>query len=294
MAIPSCGVPMARSLRIQHSPDPDDAFVWWALASGKISLPGINARISTATMEQSNRACLEQLVDVAAISSAAWPHFSDHYVILAAGASVGRGYGPALAMLNGLSSADIGKRRVAVPGRMTTGATLLRLLYPEADAVEYPCNEVADAILRGEAIAGVLIHEALMTYADRGLHRAACLGNEWMRTTGLPLPVGVVVAHRRLGAELIAALSDAVRTSLEIAFENRIEAVDYAMQFSRNNDRAGCERFIEMFSNEDTIDLPQDCHAGLAELYSRMTTRRIIPYTPTLDVAGAERRHLLA
>ncbi|MEQ8819636.1 MAG: MqnA/MqnD/SBP family protein [Sumerlaeia bacterium] len=272
-----------RILTLSHSPDPDDAFTWWGLVSGRVRVPGVRFEVTPRTMEQANRACLAERVDVAAISSAAWPHFSRKYAILGSGASVGRGYGPAVASRVCSSVAELDRATVALPGSMTTGALLFRLFHPLAATIEKPCSAVAEAIVNGDVEGGVLIHEELMNYAHKGLRRLECLGRRWLDETGLPIPVGLIAVHRRLGEELIARIAAAVAESVECGFRHRDKALTYAMNFSTQAvDGIGVD-FVRMFTNEDTLALPEDCLAALRLLYAKAYVADLIPELPPVN-----------
>ncbi|MDK2972245.1 MAG: 1,4-dihydroxy-6-naphthoate synthase [Candidatus Sumerlaeota bacterium] len=277
------------TLTVLYSPDPDDAFAWWGLITGRTALRAHVIRARAVPLLESNELCAQGIPDVAAISSAAWPFFSGDYAVLSSGASVGRGYGPVLGARADRADLDFARARVAVPGNMTTGAALFRLLHPGAETVECSCSEVPRRILSGDVDAGVLIHEELMNWADRGLRRVACLGEEWTARTGLPIPVGLIAVHRRLGTALIDELADALRRSIHLAFARRAEATAWAKRYSRETHPGIAERFIEMFTNEDSLDLAPDCVEALRALYGEGTARGLFPRVPTLEFAGAPR-----
>ena len=269
-------------LTLSHSPDPDDAFAWWGVLSGRAGIEGVEFDCIPRTMQQANIACLEDRVDVAAISSAAWPHFSGRYAILGVGASVGRGYGPALGSLRLRSAEELAGATVALPGNLTTGALLFRLMHPEVRTVELPCAEIGEAILRGDVDAGVLIHEELMNTKHRGLRRLECLGKRWEQETGLPIPVGLIAVRRTLGETLIDQIAGALRESIHAAFANRELATASAMSYSREAAPSIGEEFIGMFTNSDTAELPEDCREALRLLYARAYTADLIPALPAV------------
>ncbi|MCB2154086.1 hypothetical protein KQI84_04320 [bacterium] len=282
-------------LTISHSPDPDDAFAWWGVLSGRVSVPGVQFRCIPRTMQEANLACLHDEVDVAAISSAAWPHFSDRYAILGVGASVGRGYGPAVGSVNLQTLDELADATVALPGNLTTGALLFRLMHPQVRTVEMPCAKVGEAIVNGHVDAGVLIHEELMNLRHRGMRRLECLGKSWEQETGLPIPVGLIAVRQSLGDDLIEHIAHAVRESVEVALQNREAAVAFAMTYTHQAADGIGEEFIEMFTNSDTVELPEDCREALRLLFAKAYTADLIPSLPAVrPVYPAEVRHAFA
>lgn len=269
-------------LRAVFTPDPDDAYAWWALATGRLKLGGRKVEYFTAHIQDINVACRSGLYDIAAISSAAYPDLNSDYAILSAGASVGRCYGPALAARN-LELDDLQRKiTVGIPGEQTTGALLLRLFFPNVKTVAMRFDVVAPAILEGRVDAGVLIHEELLNWRSAGLRRLVCLGEKWFDETGMPIPVGLNIVHRRLGANLIGEISNAVRESMRIADINEIEATIWAMKYSREAEPHIGGRFIKMFANQDTYSLNQECLDALRLLYRKAYNRGLIASIPEL------------
>ena len=191
--------PAIRRINAAFTPDPDDAFAWWALATRQLTLDGCDFDIKPMHIQDINRGCMRQEIDIGAISSAVWPLIHKNYVMLSAGASVGRNYGPALVARRNAADPSAGTR-VAIPGEHTTGALLLRLFFPGVQTIEMPFDKIAGAVCNGQVQAGVLIHEELLNWKAMGLRRVCCLGQRWSQETQLPLPVGLNVAHKRLGA----------------------------------------------------------------------------------------------
>lgn len=273
----------AEQLDIAFTPDPDDAFAWWAILTGRLQLPGFQFSARPMHIHDINRMCRREELPIGATSSAAWPTMHRNYRILSAGASVGRGYGPALVAHEKVASLKPGMR-VGIPGNQTTGAMLLRLFYPGMDTVELPFDEIAAAVLRKELDAGVLIHEELLNWSHAGLHRVACLGAQWKEKTGLPIPVGLVVMHRRFGDACIRQFSALVRESLIVARNCCDEARKWAMQFSREAESGIADQFISMFANEDTLRLDLDCIRALNLLYELAFERGLIQERPEVCV----------
>ena len=275
----------SRTLQITHSADPDDGYAWWAVATGRLGIGGSELRVEAMAIDEINRRCIEgRMDDVCAISSAAWPLMSHDYAILSAGSSVGRGYGPALAAVGSIPYGRLAASTVAIPGDLTTGALLLRLFFPGVRTRVMPFREIAPAILRGEVDAGVLIHEELMNYRDRGLERLACLGQIWTEQTGLPIPVGLNVVKRELGCELMQRIADLTLASMVEAEAHREEATRWAMQYSIQCRTGIGEEFLHMFANEDTLCLARDCRLALNELFVRAHVAGLIPRVPQLEI----------
>lgn len=272
-----------RTLRAAFTPDPDDAYAWWALATGRVRIGDWHVETSTAHIQDINEACLRGEYDIGAISSAAYPALSKNYVILSSGASVGRGYGPALATKN-LQPADLNHGVVvAIPGEMTTGALLLRLFFPNVKTVAMRFDEIAPAIIEGHADAGVLIHEELLNWSAAGLRRLVCLGKKWTEETGLPIPVGLNVVHRRLGSASIGRISAAIRQSMVEADANEREATAWAMKYSREAEPNIGSRFMKMFANTDTLRLDDECLAAMRLLFEMGYKRGLLGCVPTVE-----------
>ena len=270
-------------IRAAFTPDPDDAFAWWAIATDRVRVANCTFQLSPRHIHEINQACIQEELDIGAISSAAWPLLYKNYKILSAGASVGRGYGPAL-VTKSSDQLKLGAGAiVAIPGAQTTGALLLRLFFPGVRTVELPFDQIAAAVHRGDADAGVLIHEELLNWRATGLHRLACLGERWMQETGMPIPVGLNVIHRRLGDDLIARISAAIRESMIRANQDCVEARAWAMRYSRQAQAGIADEFIRMFANDDTLQLGDDCLAALRKLYAMAYERGLIPSIPPVE-----------
>ena len=274
----------SRAIEAAFTSDPDDAFAWWAIATGRLEVPGCRIETSAHHIQDINEACIHGEYDIAAVSSAAWPKLCDDYYIMESGASVGRCYGPALATLRLEESAIGNGAVVGIPGELTTGALLLRLFYPGVKTVALRFDEVAKAILDGTIDAGVLIHEELLNWKAAGLRRIACLGYKWSRLTGLPLTVGINVIHRRLGSDLIGECSRAIRESMLLAKQNEDEAFNWAMKYSRGAAPEIGRRFVQMFANDDTVRMNEECKIGLKTMFSMAFERALIDRQPNVVI----------
>lgn len=276
-----------KTIRFGYTPDTDDAFHYFALETGAVAAPP-DARFEfrRAHIETLNELALAGELEVTAISSILHPLIADRYVVLAAGASVGRNYGPVLGMKKGRGlSSDLSGKTVAVPGRFTTGYFLLNYFYRGFTPVFMPFDEIAGAVESGEADAGVLIHEELLNYKLRGLEQLSCLGNRWFMETGLPLPVGLTVAKRDLGEAWLHRIKGLLEQSMRYALNHSREASDFAFQFATGRGEVSAE-FISKFANEDTERMPDDVRKGLEELYRRAYQRGLIDREPALEIVG--------
>jgi 1,4-dihydroxy-6-naphthoate synthase len=241
-------------IAIAHSPDSDDAFMFYGLASGKVPAGDLEIEHVLADIETLNRAAFDGRYEVSAVSFHAYAHLAGRYVLLPHGASMGDRYGPVVVARDALPPSLAGVT-VAVPGTLTTAFLALRLYTPAVQYVAMPFDEIQEAVHAGRVRAGLLIHEGQLTYADEGLHKVVDLGEWWSdRTGGLPLPLGGNVIRRDLGPELIARISSLLRQSIAYALAHRDEAVRYAMQFGRGLDREHTDRFVGMYVNELTLD----------------------------------------
>lgn len=278
------------TITLAHSPDADDAFMFYALARGKIPTGERRYRHELADIETLNRRALEGELEVTAVSVHTLAHVAERYAVLAHGASVGDRYGPRLVATRPPPRdprAALAGRRIAVPGTLTTAYLALRLYQPRFEPVAIPFDRIEDAVLAGKVDAGLLIHEGQLTYADRGLHVWADLGEWWGGETGLPLPLGVNVARRDLGAELIEAVAGDLKASIAYALEHRDEALEYAMGFARGLDRARADRFVGMYVNHFTLDLGERGRRAVEALLERAADRGLAPAVPKLEFIGA-------
>ncbi len=275
---------VARTIQVGHSPDPDDAFMFYALSSCRVVVPGVSVRHVLEDIESLNRRALQGELEVTAVSAHAYAYLADTYTVMRAGASVGRGYGPVLVAREARALADLAGARVAVPGSLTTAALVLALAVPGVVPVVVPFDRILDAVTGGEVEAGLVIHEGQLTYGAHGLTRLLDLGEWWHAETGGPLPLGLDVVRTDLGEELVAALARGLRESIDYAMAHEDEALPYALQFGRGIPLETARRFVRMYVNEDTRDLGDEGIAALRTLYDRGAAAGIIPRVPDFSV----------
>ena len=257
-------------VRLGHSPDPDDAFMFWALAAGRIDTDGFEFEHVLEDIQTLNEWALEGRLELTAISLHTYPFVQERYVLLPHGASMGSGYGPVVVARRELTWAELADVEVAVPGRMTTAFLVLRLfLGQDFRFREVPFDRIMDEVESGRAEAGLLIHEGQLTYARHGLAKVVDLGEWWLLDTGLPLPLGVNVARRDLGDERLHDLAGILRESIETGLESRDEALEYALHFGRGLDAALADRFVGMYVNQLTQDYGEEGRQAVTELLRR-------------------------
>lgn len=264
-------------ITVAHSPDSDDAFMHYGIASGKVPTDGLEFRHVLQDIETLNRAAFEGTYEVSAVSFHAYAHLTDKYLLLPHGSSMGDDYGPVVvARADGPSSTR--DTTVAVPGTLTTAFLALRIFDPAVEYVVMPFDRIQDAVRSGEVPAGLLIHEGQLTYGDEGLKKIVDLGEWWSaRTGGLPLPLGGNVIRRDLGAEMVGRVSGILHASIAYALDHRQEALDYALQFGRGLDRAKADRFVGMYVNELTLEYGDRGRAAVQRLMDEAWANRLIP-----------------
>ncbi|HLB04919.1 MAG TPA: MqnA/MqnD/SBP family protein [Gaiellaceae bacterium] len=257
-------------IRLGHSPDPDDAFMFWGLASCAVDPRGFEFEHVLRDIQTLNEWALEGRLEVTAISLHAYPFVQEHYVILPHGASMGNGYGPIVVTREPRTRAELRELEIAVPGRMTTAFLVLELFFGgEYRHREVPFDRIIDEVTSGRAEAGLLIHEGQLTYAAHGLAKSADLGEWWLLETGLPLPLGINVARRDLGEDVLHELSEVLAESIAAGLDQREEALEYALQFGRGLDARLADRFVGMYVNELTQDYGDEGRRAVEELLRR-------------------------
>ncbi|MGB2714878.1 MAG: MqnA/MqnD/SBP family protein [Vicinamibacterales bacterium] len=273
-------------ITVAHSPDSDDAFMFFGLASGAVDTGGIVVEQVLADIETLNRAAFEGKYEVTAVSFHAYAHLVDKYALLPHGASMGDRYGPiVVARQDGVRS--VRGNRIAIPGTLTTAYLTLRLYEPAFDYVVVPFDQIQEAVLTGKADAGLLIHEGQLTYSDEGLRKVVDLGEWWAeKTGGLPLPLGGNIIRRDLGAEMIARVSRLLHDSIAYALSHRPEAVEYALQFGRGLDRDRTDRFVGMYVNDLTLEYGERGRLGLERLMAEAFERGLIPKPVAVEFAA--------
>lgn len=242
------------TIHLAHSPDSDDAFMFYALADGQINTDGISYVHELQDIETLNGRALRGELDVTAVSIHAYAYLSDRYALLPHGASMGDGYGPMLVATRPMSREDIAGKRVAVPGLMTSAYLALRLYQPDFEPVVVPFDQIEAAVKNGEVDAGLLIHEGQLTYKDEGLHLVADMGIWWQKKTGLPLPLGGNVIRKDMPRDLQKKVSRHLRDSIAYGLDHRKHALDHAMRFARGLDRSKADTFVGMYVNDWTLD----------------------------------------
>ncbi len=271
------------TLRIGHSPDADDAFMFWAMASGRVAVQGYSVEHVMEDIESLNRRARTGELEVTAISAAAYPLLAGTYRILGVGSSIGRAYGPMVVARKAIDP-GLGEQRVAVPGEYTTAYLLLRLFAAGFEPVFTPFDRILDAVAAGQVDAGLIIHESQVTYEREGFLKVLDLGEAWDRATGLPIPLGLNSVRRDLGLDVAERVRDALLASIREAQAHENEALDYALQFGRGVDRETGRRFVRMYVNEDTLDMGDEGRAALESLYARAVERGIFEAVPPLDI----------
>lgn len=267
-----------REITVAHSPDSDDAFMFYALATNKVRVPGLRFTHTLTDIETLNRKAMEGVYDVTAISFAAYPYLQDKYALMPSGGSVGEGYGPMIVAKRAYTHEEIERKRIAVPGKMTTAFLTLNLFAPGVETDVVPFDQIIPEVLAGNFEAGLIIHEGQLTYDKSGLHRIVDLGKWWQKMTGLPLPLGGNAIRRSLGPELMASVCRALKESIQYALDHREEALSYAMQFARDLDPQLADRFVGMYVNERTLDYGPDGREAVKRLLEMGYKAGIIPH----------------
>ena len=276
-----------QEISIAHSPDSDDAFMFYGLATNKVRVPGYKFTHTLTDIETLNhRAINEAFYDVTAISFHAYPYLQDNYTLMACGGSVGEGYGPMIVSSRKLTLAQVKKTRIAVPGTLTTAYLTLKLFAPEIETAVVPFDKIIPSVVAGEFAAGLIIHEGQLTYANDGLLKLLDLGQWWRDQTGLPLPLGGNAIRRSLGAETLSSTTNALRDSIQHALDHREEALAYAMQFARDLDPTLANRFVGMYVNERTLNYGPDGREAIRKLLDMGYDRGIIPHRANIDFVG--------
>jgi 1,4-dihydroxy-6-naphthoate synthase len=276
-----------QEINIAHSPDSDDAFMFYGLATNKIRVPGYKFNHTLTDIETLNhRAINEAFYDVSAISFHAYPYMQENYTLMACGGSVGEGYGPMVIAPRKLTLDEMKRTRIAVPGTLTTAYLVLKLFAPEVETVTVPFDKIIPAVVAGEYDAGLIIHEGQLTYANNGLTKAIDLGHWWHQQTGLPLPLGGNAIRRSLGEEVMSTTAKALRDSIQHALDHREEALSYAMQFARDLEPSLANRFVGMYVNERTLNYGEDGRDAIRKLLAMGFDRGIIPLRANVDFVG--------
>ncbi len=280
---------MPQTIHVAHSPDSDDAFMFYALAEGKLETGDLDYVHELADIESLNRRALRGELEVSAVSIHAYAYLWRTYALLASGSSMGDGYGPRLVATSPAPAdprAALAGRRVAVPGTLTTAFLALQLYQPDVEHVVVPFDQIEAAVLAGEVEVGLLIHEGQLTFADDGLHLWEDLGAWWMRDTGLPLPLGGNVVRRDLGQAVTRQIAHDLRASIEYALAHRGPALEHAMQFNRGIGNERTDTFVGMYVNDWTVDYGERGRQAVRELLDRAFEAGLIPERVQVDFIG--------
>jgi 1,4-dihydroxy-6-naphthoate synthase len=272
-----------RQITIAHSPDSDDAFMFYALAKEKLDTGDLTFTHTLTDIETLNRNALEGVYDVTAVSIHAYAYIADQYALLSSGASMGDRYGPLLVATRPLETNQLTGRTIAVPGTMTTAYLVLKLYQPDCRCTVVPFDQILDAVAEGSVDAGLIIHEGQLTYGLQGLHKIMDLGQWWYQQTQLPLPLGGNVIRRALGPELITRVARLLKQSIQYALDHRPEALAYALAFARGMDPVLADRFVGMYVNDLTLDYGQQGRRAVELLIQMGCERAIIPHAVQVE-----------
>ena len=274
---------MTTTIHVAHSPDSDDAFMFYALASGKIDTEGLSYVHELQDIETLNRRAMRGELEVTAVSIHAYAYLSDRYALLPHGASMGDRYGPRLVARRPMSKSEIRGKRIAIPGTLTSAYLALRLFEPDFEPVVVPFDEIEDAVAESRVDLGLLIHEGQLTFADKGLHLIQDLGEWWFGETGLPLPLGGNVVRKDLGDALTKKISRHLRDSIAYGLQHRSAALDHSMQYARGLARDRADTFVGMYVNDWTLDYGERGRQAVTRLLQRGVDAGIIAQPITVE-----------
>ena len=278
-----------KEIKIAHSPDSDDAFMFYGLATNKVRVPGLKFTHTLTDIETLNRKAIDEAYyDVTAISFHAYPYLQKRYSLMPSGGSVGDGYGPMIVSPRLFSLDEIKQVKIAIPGKLTTAYLGLKLFAPNIETVVVPFDQIIPQVLEGKFEAGLIIHEGQLTYSKAGLHRIIDLGKWWRDQTGLPLPLGGNAIKRDLGPELMVKVCKALKDSIQHGLDHREQALQYAMQFARDLDTQAADKFVGMYVNDRTLDYREDGRRAIDLLLNMGYEAGIIPHKPQVDWVDVE------
>src|SRR5919199_417554 len=275
-----------KTIRVAHSPDSDDAFMFYALSQNKLDTGHLSIVHELSDIESLNRRALEGELEVSAVSIHAYAHLADEYALLSSGSSMGDRYGPRLVARSAIRGEDLAGKTVAVPGEWTTAFLTLKLYEPRVEHVVVPFDEIMDFVARGEADVGLLIHEGQLTHESEGLRLIEDLGEWWYSETGLPLPLGGNVVRRDLGEETVSEIARLIKASIQYALNHREEALSYALGYARDLPFEMANKFVSMYVNEWTLDYGENGRKAVRTLLSRGYEAGVIPYKVEIDFIG--------
>ena len=267
-----------KEITIAHSPDSDDAFMFYGLASGKVASDGLKINQVLKDIQSLNVDAMNGVYEVSAISFAAYEHVCDKYALMPCGASMGDNYGPMVVAKKNYSKEELAKVKLAIPGKLTTAYLAMRLYQPELNVVVMPFDQILQAVKSGEVDAGLIIHEGQLTYAQEGLTKIVDLGQWWFELTGgLPLPLGGNVVRKDLGPEMMKKATQLLQASIKTALTERAQALEYAMQFARDLKREQADKFVGMYVNELTVDYGERGRQAVRKLFQMAHEKGITP-----------------
>jgi 1,4-dihydroxy-6-naphthoate synthase len=275
--------PATRTITVAHSPDSDDAFMFYGLATNKLETEGLKFEHTLRDIQTLNEDARNGVYDVTAISFHAYAYVADKYALLPHGASIGDKYGPIVVSKEPRDAADIGRMKIAVPGELTSAYLALRIYNPDLEHIVVPFDQIIAAVQRGDADAGLLIHEGQLFFAQMGLHKVVDLGEWWHEKTGLPLPMGGNAIKRELGDDLMRQVSKHLHSSIVYSMDNREDALAYAMQFARDMQPELADRFVAMWVNDLTLDYGERGREAVRRLLDEGHAAGIIPHKVQID-----------
>ncbi len=275
-----------RTIRVAHSPDSDDAFMFYALSQDKLDTGNLSFMHELSDIESLNRRALTGELEVSAVSIHAYAYLAEKYALLSSGSSMGDRYGPRLVAKEPMTRKDLREKTVAVPGEWTTAFLALKLYEPEVEHVVVPFDEIMGYVARGEAGVGLLIHEGQLTHESEGFHLIEDLGEWWYSETGLPLPLGGNVVRRDLGEETIREVARLIKASIQYALDHREEALAYALGYARDLPPELADRFVSMYVNEWTLDYGETGREAVRTLLSRGHEAGVIPHEVEVEFVG--------
>ncbi len=272
-------------IRVGHSPDPDDAFMFYGLSSGKVLLEGITIEHLLEDIQSLNERALRAELEVTAISAHAFPSVADRYWIMRTGASMGEGYGPVIVSRTARTLDDLRGKKVATPGPLTTATLLFKIFTDGIQNVDIPFDQIMEEVDTGRVDAGLLIHEGQITYSSLGYHKVLDFGEFWMsETDGLPLPLGLDVVRKDLGRDLAERLSRGLKESIRYGYTHQEESIPYALQWGRGIEKTLGERFVKMYVSDLTVDMGEKGKSALELLFRKGHEKGLIAETPRLDL----------
>ena len=281
--------PQTQLIRVGHSPDPDDAFMFYALAKEKIPMRGFEVRHVIEDIETLNQRALRQELEVTAVSCHAYAYLADQYVVMRSGASVGNQYGPILVAKKNRepgTESNIRGKRIAIPGKLTTAYLALQLFEKNFQPVFIPFDQILEAVAQGKVDLGLVIHEGQITYEEQGFEKILDLGQWWYEKTKRPLPLGVDVIRRDLGKSTIETFAALFKESIQYALDHRKEALEYALEFGRGITENLGDRFVGMYVNEDTVELSKESQEGFQLLLQEGYKNRLLPKLVEVEFVG--------